>query len=60
MKELKHIDIELVLPMYNTHPYFSLKNVGKNAHTRHSKMWFYLTLIRAATIFKKQKENKCW
>ena len=24
-----YIDTELVLPMYNVHPYFSLKNVGK-------------------------------
>ena len=22
--------MELVLPMYNVHPYFSLKNLGKN------------------------------
>ena len=24
--------MELVLPMYNVHPYFSLKNVGKKVH----------------------------
>ena len=26
------IDMELVLPMYNEHPYFSFKNLGKSAH----------------------------
>ena len=34
-KRIKDIytDTELVLPMYNMHPYFSLKNLGKkNAH----------------------------
>ena len=24
--------MELVLPMYNVHPYFSLKNLGKSTH----------------------------
>ena len=24
--------MELVLPMYNAYPYFSLKNLGKNVH----------------------------
>ena len=27
-----YIDTDLVLSMYNMHPYFSFKNVGKNAH----------------------------
>ena len=26
-----YVDTELVLPMYNVHPYFSLKNLGKNS-----------------------------
>ena len=26
------IAMELVLPIYNAHPHFSLKNVGKSAH----------------------------
>ena len=26
-----YIDAELVLPMYNVHPYFSLKNLGKKS-----------------------------
>ena len=30
-----YIDTELVLPMYNTHPYFSLKNLGKKVHVIH-------------------------
>ena len=25
-----YIDTELLLPMYNAHPYFSLKNLGKS------------------------------
>ena len=31
--------MELVLPMYNAHPYFSLKFLGKKVHIIHSKMW---------------------
>ena len=30
--------MKLVLPMYNAHPYFSLKNLGKNVHIIHSKI----------------------
>ena len=32
------IDTELVLSMYNVHPYFSLKNLGKNVHMKHGKI----------------------
>ena len=32
-----YIDTELVLPMYNAHPYFSLKNLGKKVHIIHSR-----------------------
>ena len=32
-----YIDKELVLPMYNVHPYFSLKNLGKKVHIIHGK-----------------------
>ena len=31
--------MELVLPVYNAHPYFSLKNLGKKMCTIHSKIW---------------------
>ena len=27
-----------ILPMYNVHPYFSLKNLGKNMHIIHCKI----------------------
>ena len=30
--------MELVLPMYNTHPYFSLKNLRKSMHIIHDKI----------------------
>ena len=30
--------MELVLPMYNAHPYFSLKNLGKNVRIVHGKI----------------------
>ena len=30
--------MELVLPMFNAHPYFSLKNLGKKVHIIHGKM----------------------
>ena len=29
--------MELVLPRYNVHPYFSLKNLGKKVHIIHGK-----------------------
>ena len=32
-----YIDTELVLPMYNAHPYFSLKNLGKKVHLIYNK-----------------------
>ena len=30
--------------MYNVHPYFSLKNLGKKVSIMHGKIW-YLTMI---------------
>ena len=30
--------MELVLPMYNAYPYFSLKNLGKTVHIIHGKI----------------------
>ena len=32
--------MELVLPMCNSHPYFSLKNLGKKMHIIHSKIQY--------------------
>ena len=29
----------IIIPLYNVHPYFSLKNVGKREHIIHSKIW---------------------
>ena len=37
-----YIDTELVLPMCNTHPYFSLKNLGKNVRIIHGKKWYIM------------------
>ena len=39
-KRIKNIyrDTELVLPMYNVHPYFSLKNLGKKVHIIRSRI----------------------
>ena len=31
--------MELVLPMHNAHPYFSLKNLGKKVHIIRIKIW---------------------
>ena len=33
-----YIDLELVPPMYNVHPYFSLKNLGKKVCIIHGKI----------------------
>ena len=49
--------MELVLPMYNAHPYFSLKNLGKIVRIMHGKVQqivlFYL-------IFEKGKNTFHW
>ena len=37
--------MELVLPMYNVHPYFSLKNLGKNVYIIHSKIWYFISKL---------------
>ena len=34
--------MELVLPMYNVHLYFSLTNLGKNVCIIHSKIWVHM------------------
>ena len=36
--------MELVLPMYNVHPYFSLKNLGKKVSIIHGKIWYSVYL----------------
>ena len=33
--------MELVLPMYNVHPYFSLKNVGNKVSKIHGKIRYF-------------------
>ena len=37
-----YIDTELALPMYNVHPFFSLKNLGKKVHIINGKIWYLL------------------
>ena len=32
--------MELVVPMYNAHPDFSLKNLGKEVYIIHSEIWY--------------------
>ena len=36
--------MELVLPTYNVHPYFSLKNLGKNCASHTAKYGVFLSL----------------
>ena len=36
--------MELVLPMYNVHPYFSLKNLGKKVCIISGKTWYSETI----------------
>ena len=36
--------MELVLPMYNVHPYFSLKNLGKKVSIIHGKIWYSVSI----------------
>ena len=37
--------MELVLLMYNAHPYFSLKNLGSILHIIHDKILYFLFLV---------------
>ena len=37
-----YIDMELVLPMYNMHPYFSLRNLGKKVCIIYGKIWSHI------------------
>ena len=39
----------LIIPMYNVHPYFSLKNLGKKVRIIHSKIWFVSACIHVST-----------
>ena len=39
--------MELALPMYNVHPYSSLKNLGKKAHLIHGKNTEFLLCCTA-------------
>ena len=33
------IIIPIIIPTYNAHPYFSLKNLDKKVHIIHGKIW---------------------
>ena len=44
--------MELVLPMYNAHPYISLKNLGKNVHITHGKIWYLPHHFYPWTVYK--------
>ena len=50
-KRIKNIYINtvLVLPVYNAHPYFSFKNLGKKVH---GEIWYYYI-----PYFKKLEER---
>ena len=37
--------MELVLPMYNAHPYFSLKNLGKKTRTVYTAKHYILLFL---------------
>ena len=50
--------MELVLPMYNIHPHFSLKNLDKEVHTIQGKIW-YLCLSCFAKIPVQHPERLC-
>ena len=46
-----YIDTELVLPMYNAHPYFSLKNLGKKCALYTANTGNFYTSLAALVIF---------
>ena len=39
-----HTHALALVPMYNTHPYFSLKNLDKKLHIIHDKIQYFLML----------------
>ena len=44
-------DMELVLPMHNMHPYFSLKNLGKKVHIRCGKIRYIASSMGTEMLF---------
>ena len=47
--------MELVLPMYNVHPYFSLKNLGQTMLIIHSKIWGNVSMTSGSSLLKLKK-----
>ena len=42
--------MELVLPMYNVHPYFSLKNLGPELCITYGKIWYVCSWFNRVLI----------
>ena len=47
--------MEVVLPVYNAHSYFSLKNLGKNVCIIHGKIWYIHTHFNSFVTAKTNK-----
>ena len=46
--------MELVLPMYSVHPYFSLKNLGNKVCTVHDKICYMCVCIKYKICYNLQ------
>ena len=61
------MELVLVLPIYNAHPYFSLKTLGQKVCTLHSKIWYFSIWCSTLTVtvcippveYKLMKSQKC-
>lgn len=45
------IDMEVVVLMYNEHPYFLLANLGQEVHIIYNKIYFYSPYILQVKFF---------
>ena len=40
----------IITPMYNVHPYFSLKNLSKKFHVIHGKIWYFTRFLWRSNV----------
>ena len=52
--------MELVLPIHNVHPYFSLKNVGKKLHITHGEIQYLVCAPCQGTSLSRPRPLSPW
>ena len=51
--------MELVLPMYNAHLYFSIKTLDKKVLIIHSKIWYHFSSVKVTKVREKHNTRCC-